>query len=49
MVFAVCEDETGTANLVIAPAVLLDGHVEREHDVVNVVVHHAQMLEHSPT
>nr|WP_188283784.1 error-prone DNA polymerase [Streptomyces sp. CBMA29] len=58
MAFAVIEDETAMANLVItppvwalirrtvldAPAVLLDGHIEREHDVTNLVVHTARPL-----
>lgn len=58
MAFAVIEDETAMANLVMsppvwegirrtildAPAVLLDGHIEREHDVTNVIVHTARPL-----
>ncbi|SFF93021.1 error-prone DNA polymerase, DnaE-like [Actinacidiphila alni] len=56
MAFAVIEDETAMANLVItppvwdqihrilldAPAVLLDGHIEREDDVTNLIVHTAR-------
>lgn len=35
--------------LLDAPAVLLDGHIEREHDVVNVVVHHAHTVDQPQT
>jgi error-prone DNA polymerase len=30
--------------LLEAPAVLLDGHVERAHNAVNILVHHAEPL-----
>jgi error-prone DNA polymerase len=35
--------------LLDAPAVLLDGHIERDHDVVNVVVHHAHTVDQPQT